>query len=257
MGVLTNGYRDNIGVFRTYGGTFHNNSFPQGTLGNYNRTGMKRNFMAGEGITGAKVGVPNGYGHKSIIMPNKAGGMSSRAAELKLSATGTGAEGYGISGEAAVALDALGIGGLIAGGVGSAIIAMTSSGAVTATIGSSGTATFSLTGSANIGAIGWVLGAAPISISGTLTPYAQGHMVGTTAESGLSNTGIANSVWAKIIEAGFSAEQILRLIAAQAAGAATGLEGSNPQFTGLDGNTVRIDGTYSGGTRTIDSLNGG
>lgn len=41
-----------------------------------------------------------------------------------------------------------------------------------------------------------------------------------------------------------------------AAGSATGLEGSNPQFTGLDGTTVRIDGTYSAGTRTIDALNG-
>ena len=82
-------------------------------------------------------------------------------------------------------------------------------------------------------------------------------MVGTTAESGLCNAGVANSVWAKVIEAGFSAEQILRLIAAQAVGAATGLENGNPQFTGLDGSTVRIDGTYSAGTRTIDSLNGG
>ena len=51
-------------------------------------------------------------------------------------------------------------------------------------------------------------------------------------------------------------EEILRIIAAQAAGAATGLEGTNPQFTGLDGTTIRIDGTYSGGTRSIDSLDG-
>ena len=40
------------------------------------------------------------------------------------------------------------------------------------------------------------------------------------------------------------------------AGAATGLEGANPQFTGLDGSTIRIDGTYSAGTRTIDALDG-
>jgi hypothetical protein len=81
-------------------------------------------------------------------------------------------------------------------------------------------------------------------------------MAGTTAEAGLTNAGIANSVWSKIVESGFSAEQILRIIAAQAAGSATGLENGNPQFTGLDGVTVRIDGAYSAGTRTIDSLNG-
>jgi len=29
-----------------------------------------------------------------------------------------------------------------------------------------------------------------------------------------------------------------------------------PQFTGLDGTTLRIDGAYNAGTRTIDALNG-
>lgn len=72
----------------------------------------------------------------------------------------------------------------------------------------------------------------------------------------LTTTNVAASVWQRAIEAGFTAEQILRILAAHAAGAATGLEGSDPQFTGLDGTTVRIDGTYSAGTRTIDSLNG-
>jgi len=43
---------------------------------------------------------------------------------------------------------------------------------------------------------------------------------------------------------------------ATAAGSATGLEGANPKFTGIDGTTLRIDGAYSAGTRTIDALNG-
>ena len=72
----------------------------------------------------------------------------------------------------------------------------------------------------------------------------------------LTPEGLRDAVWSKVIEAGFTAEQIIRIIAAQAAGAATGLEGANPQFTGLDGTTLRIDGTYSAGTRTIDSLDG-
>jgi len=49
---------------------------------------------------------------------------------------------------------------------------------------------------------------------------------------------------------------MLRILTAFAAGSATGLEGANPQFTGIDGATLRIDGTYSAGTRTIDALNG-
>lgn len=62
-------------------------------------------------------------------------------------------------------------------------------------------------------------------------------------------------MWGKAIEAGYTADQIMRILAATAAGAATGLEGGNPQFTGLDGTTVRVDGTYSAGTRTIDAIN--
>jgi len=82
-------------------------------------------------------------------------------------------------------------------------------------------------------------------------------MTGTTDNlSVLTNDSVAQAVWAKVIEAGYSADQILRIIAAQAAGAATGLDGSNPQFIGLDGVTVRIDGAYAGGVRTIDDLNG-
>jgi len=79
MGVLTNGYRDKIGVFRTYGGSFHNNSFPQGTLGNYNLTGMKRNITAGEGGVSKLVGLPSGYRHPGAwMLPQVAGNISAR-----------------------------------------------------------------------------------------------------------------------------------------------------------------------------------
>lgn len=85
-----------------------------------------------------------------------------------------------------------------------------------------------------------------ISVTGALTPYAIGEMAGTTAEAGLTNASIASSVWSKIVESGFSAEQILRIAAAQAAGSC-GLENGNPQFSDLTG-SVRIDGAYSAGT---------
>lgn len=78
---------------------------------------------------------------------------------------------------------------------------------------------------------------------------------GTMGEK-LNDAGSASNPWTEVIEAGYTAAEILRILAAHAAGAATGLEGSNPQFTGLDGSTVRIDGTYSSGTRTIDALDG-
>jgi hypothetical protein len=72
----------------------------------------------------------------------------------------------------------------------------------------------------------------------------------------LSPQSLASAVWTYALEAGYTTEEVIRIIAAHAAGGATGLEGANPQFTGLDGTTVRIDGTYSAGNRTIDALNG-
>ena len=94
--------------------------------------------------------------------------------------------------------------------------------------------------------------------AGGSTASATGALAAAITVTGdlLTTGNVAAAVWQRAIEAGFTAEQILRILAAHAAGAATGLEGSDPQFTGLDGSTVRIDGTYSAGTRTIDSLNG-
>jgi hypothetical protein len=73
---------------------------------------------------------------------------------------------------------------------------------------------------------------------------------------GLTQQQVADAVWTRAIEAGFTAEQILRILAAEAAGTATGLEGANPVFKGLDGTTTRIDGGYNAGVRTINSRNG-
>lgn len=107
------------------------------------------------------------------------------------------------------------------------------------------------------GAKGWLIGSADGVTTLSLASHALGELVGEiTPFTTLSPENLANAVWTQAIEAGYTAEEILRILAAFAAGSATGLEGSDPQFTGIDGTTLRIDGTYSGGTRTIDSLNG-
>jgi hypothetical protein len=65
----------------------------------------------------------------------------------------------------------------------------------------------------------------------------------------------ADAVWADVIESGYTAAEILRLLAAYAAGNATGLD-STAAFVGLDGTTTRIQGTIAGPTRTITGLDG-
>ena len=70
----------------------------------------------------------------------------------------------------------------------------------------------------------------------------------------LNDAGSASNPWTEIIESGYTAAEILRLIVAHAAGAASGLESGTPQFKSLDGTKTRIDGTYAAGERGITDL---
>jgi hypothetical protein len=67
----------------------------------------------------------------------------------------------------------------------------------------------------------------------------------------LNDAGSASNPWTEVIESGYTAAQILKLIAAAVQGDASGLEDGTPTFKGLDGTTDRITATYSSGTRTV------
>ena len=77
---------------------------------------------------------------------------------------------------------------------------------------------------------------------------------GTMGEK-LNDAGSASNPWTEVIESGYTAAQILQLIAAAVQGDATGLESGSPTFKGLDGTTDRIEATYTSGTRTVTSRN--
>jgi len=289
VGILANGYRDTLGVFQTSGATVSNNAYPSARQGNFARTGAMRNITAGQGITSGLVSLPSGNRHPSAwMMPQKPGALASRnsitgsgsaaaaALAVKLAAadlTGSGsleaigglivqliadiAGSGGISeADAKAFLQAVasigGSGGISeaqATGLGELVAAITGLGLVDATLTGTGelSADLVVTGTGlttgNVGAAVW---AAIASANNT---------AGTMGEK-LNDAGSGSNPWTEVIEAGYTAAEILRILAAHAAGSATGLEGANPQFTGLDGTTVRIDGTYSSGTRTIDSLDG-
>lgn len=261
MTILANGFRDTLGAFQTYGATASNNAYPSALNGNYSRTAAMRNITAGEGITDDKVSLPSGNRHPNCwMMPQKAGALAARntlVGEGDISDADTWAvklASAAITGSG----DLTAFGGLIV----QLIAAITGSGTVTnGDIKAFLAAVAALTGSGTISsAVRTGLGALLASVTG------DGTATGSTATGigeldadivaygSLTPEGIRDAVWAQIVEAGFTAEQILRLLAAHAAGAATGLEGADMRYTGLDGTTTRIDGNYSGGTRTIDSL---
>jgi hypothetical protein len=79
VGILANGFRDTLGVFKTYGATASNNAYPSAGLANFARTGAMRNITAGEGITSPLVSRPSGNRHPvAWMMPQKAGALAAR-----------------------------------------------------------------------------------------------------------------------------------------------------------------------------------
>lgn len=258
MGLLGNGFRHNLTGRITTATTVLDGANASAIPASYNLAAFRRNSLLGSGIAYPQASVPSGVRHPvAYLMPRKAGGVSSRNdMVVTFSASGSGAMGKGTSGTAGIIFGLTGTGGLISSASGSAALVIASSGVLFASKAVAGTATVTLDASGLTIALGHTGGIAGVSLDCDWTPYAIGWLSGTTAEAGLTPNGIANAVWQRVIEAGFTAEQIVRLLAAYAAGEATGLEGANPQFTGLDGTTLRIDGTYNAGTRTIDSLDG-
>jgi hypothetical protein len=146
-----------------------------------------------------------------------------------------------------------------------AVAALTGSGTVTdADVQAFLAAVANLTGSGGVsdadleglGALIAAIAGAGTAAGSTLTGVGALSADLVVTGTGLSTANVGQAVWATLIEAGFTAEQVLRIVAAQAAGAATGLENGSPVFKGIDGTTDRIVGTYSAGTRTVTDLNG-
>jgi hypothetical protein len=256
MALTRNGSHQLSGLSR-----FHGAVGAYGLRSALDNNGKRKNFDSGEhavsGVT-RHASIPSGYRHPiAWKMGTKAGTVTSRNdIGITIAASGSGSMGKAAAGTASITIDLTGTGGLISSATGEATITITGDASLFASKAAYGEATVSFDGAGIVLALGHLDGTAGTAISATWAPYAIGWLEGTTAEAGLTPNGIAQAVWNTVIESGFSADQILRIIAAYAAGSATGLEGANPQFTGLDGVTLRIDGAYNAGTRTIDALDG-
>lgn len=255
MGLICNGDRRCFSPFQVRGGaltTIYNGSR---TENNWTRTGRIRGiaFLTLSGLTSIPAGTrhPNGW-----MMPQKPGALASRyAAVASLTGAASGALGKNAVGSGTISLDGVAVGQLVVSGSGTGTITITASGNTVASLAAQGAATLTLSGAGGPTAIAWGLSNGTVTVTGNLVSYAVGHMAGDVVPyTELSPQSLASAVWEKAIEAGYTAEQILRGIAAVNLGAASGLDGSNPQYTGLDGATTRVDGALSGGTRTIDSL---
>lgn len=226
-------------------------------LSMFNRSD-RRNIYSG--ISDRKSGIPNGHGTPSAWLPPlKPGGMSSvNYTFATVAASATGTMGMPAQASAQIALLADAIGSLITSGAGSASLSLLLANALlTASLSGTGNSDLTLSASGSIGAKANINASALASITAALQSYAVGIMSGGTVDNtALTPQSIAQAVGERVIESGLSVDDVTRLLLAFAAGNATGLEGSDPKFYAQDGSTLRIDGSYSGGNRTIDSVNG-
>lgn len=148
----------------------------------------------------------------------------------------------------AAALSGSGVASGSATGIGALIAALTGASDIDATLTGTGAmaADLVVTGTglttANVGEAVWSALAAANNTSGTMGEK-------------LNDAGSASNPWTEVIESGYTAAEILKLLAAVAQGDASGLEGSSPVFKSIDGLTDRITATYSSGTRTVTGRN--
>lgn len=225
MGLLQNGYRHNL-IGRIVGPTDIDGWRPEVGVYQGHRTSANRNSLSE--VTDNLSAIPNGNRHPSSwVMPNKAGGLSSRKATLEIAVSGSMLRAYPIEGSSSLTITTnTPSGELIVSGNGAATLVINSNSPIlTASIGGAGLSTITVsTNTPLLGAIADLIasgnftlaantpvifpiddasplrtGVANLTILGSLTPYAIGFMEGTTEEAGLTNAGIANSVWNSLL----------------------------------------------------------
>jgi hypothetical protein len=231
---------------------------------NFSKSGSYRNrfYVDQTTVALALYAVPTGtYPEIAWVLPQIAGEIASTQ-PIQGAGTQTGNLAGGLNAEAGLTGA-----GTITSAVAQLIISMAANLAGDGTVSSADLRGFlqavaNLSGSgdltAAVSALAWMDAATDGSGKITnATPYATGNLSADIFSfSALTPEGISNAVWAQIIEAGYSASDLLQLITASAAGKLSGAPGSPIQITGVDGSTVRINATVDGvGNRTAVTYN--
>lgn len=280
MALCSNGVTFFGTGIRCYGAAAYLSAYPSVLRGGMCQAGAMRNITAGEGITNRLVGLPSGYRHPGAwMLPQKPGALSARNTITGAGTfAATGQSGYNIGATITGAGDIPGcdIGLIISiaatltasGGISSAatealaglVATLTGSGDITATAAGLATLGAALVGSGTVSASNTALMdiAATIRGYGDLTPeglrdavwnavlanYAAvgsaGLALSTASSGGVDLNALATAVWGKVLESSFTAEEMMRILAAGTAGQRAGIGTATETYTGLDGATPRI-----------------
>ena len=221
------------------------------------RIGRRLAYFAGEQIEETS-SVPEGAfpGPASILPPIVSGGMSAANNATSISLTGTGnvLAGGPVEGAASFSFDQSGGLSLQVTLAADGTITFTQAGALALTIALAGDGTATMTGAGGLSMIVPFDGAAAFALTGTA------NLKGNLALSGditpfteLSPQNLAAAVWAAVLEAGYSAGDLMRVLAAVAAGKTDiDTSGANPivKFRDVNDTTDRVTATMTGSERT-------
>jgi hypothetical protein len=285
MGLIANGFRDANGITKIWGATVSNNGYPSTAMGNHYRTGATRNILASAAGISNLTSLPVGTRHPNCwMMPQKPGALSAinqvsgsgtitttalavKLATADISGAGSLTALGGLIVQALADLSGSGditdadikaflaavasIGGTggvsdaEATGLGELVCALTGLGT---TAGSTATGIGELDADIVVTGTGLTTGNVGQAVWAAIA--AANNVAGTMGEK-LNDAGSASNPWTEVIESGYTAAEILRLLAAVAQGDASGLENGSPTFKSLDGSKDRVVGTYSNGDRAI------
>lgn len=246
----------NIAYFAN-GGIVSYSSIPEGMIGSgvtvlqpLDGGGMSMNTSASGDMTADL------YPTRPMTIDLTGSGAFSAAASLVISMladlSGSGSLTATINGRLDATVDFTGSSSFSAGmsGIAALVADLTGSGDLDATISAFGDMEIDIvvTGTglttANVGQAVWAAIAASNNDAGTMGEK-------------LNDAGSAANPWTEVIESGYTAAQILRIIAASTAGKTTGAGTASMTFTGIDGTTDRIVGTMDNdGNRTNVTLDG-
>ena len=221
------------------------------------RVGRRLAYFANDVIEESS-SIPEGAfeGPASILPPLIAGALSSANTGTDIVMTGTGNALAGGPMEGATTFTLTGSGGLSLQVTlnGNGTVTVTGAGDLALTIGLASASSFAVTGAGGLSMIVPFDGLASFALTGSANLKGNLSLAGdVTPFTPLSPENLANAVWRQVLESGFTAEQLMRLLAAVAAGN-TDIDTSGPDpivtFRDLNDTKDRIVATMTGSERT-------
>jgi len=252
--LLGNGVRDSRNPFRRWGLN------PGGESENFVRPGALRNFHGEARVTGEslKASYPSGLRHPyTWSMARTNGAMASRLEIEGLgSFTGAGALGRNLTGTSAGVGSFTATGALVVSGTASISGVATVTSNAFAALNGTATITGSATPTASLVAKGWGIAAINGTATFTGTRYATGTLAAEiTPFTELSPQSLASAVWAQALEAGYTAEEMMRVMSAALAGEVSGAGTATVTIRDIGDTTDRIVASVDGsGNRTAVTL---